>query len=468
MSDATSRRNVGRRQIRLDGAPKVRGEAAYLGDRTVPGLLHGAVLHSPHPHALIRRLDTRRALRCRACARSSRRPSARHALRRLHQGRDGVRTRPRALRRRGRSGRRRGHARGGAGRRGVDRGRLRSSAGRVQRRGSAAGRRAARPSGMGAVRGCADPGAPRQPFDARHHQGGRRRGRLREILPYLRASFHDIESASGLHRAARLHRLLERRRQLRGLVVDAASLRRPGDPGRCGGPALRQGAGGGNDVGRRLRRQADARRRALRCAAGPCGEGTGEGRQHGRGGADLVVAASTGHRRSEDRRRPRRPHPGQAGPHHPRYRRVLGFGAADGLELHQHAARPLQHPERAAGRRRGLHEQHDDAGRFARRRDRPATSPPNRRWTSSPIRWASIRWSCACATSSAKATRDRRGPSWRRRPRGMPAPCRRRYRLEQAPAGERPRQGHRLRLVDDDGHDLRGRRDAAIAMAASF
>ena len=61
MSDATSRRNVGRRQIRLDGAPKVRGEAAYLGDRTVPGLLHGAVLHSPHPHALIRRLDTRRA-----------------------------------------------------------------------------------------------------------------------------------------------------------------------------------------------------------------------------------------------------------------------------------------------------------------------------------------------------------------------------------------------------------------------
>ncbi len=61
MSVATSRRNVGRRQVRLDGGPKVRGDAAYLGDRAVPGLLHGAVLHSPHPHALIRRIDTRRA-----------------------------------------------------------------------------------------------------------------------------------------------------------------------------------------------------------------------------------------------------------------------------------------------------------------------------------------------------------------------------------------------------------------------
>jgi len=61
MSGATSHRYVGRRVVRLDGAPKVRGDAAYLGDRAVPGLLHGVVLRSPHPHALIRRLDTRRA-----------------------------------------------------------------------------------------------------------------------------------------------------------------------------------------------------------------------------------------------------------------------------------------------------------------------------------------------------------------------------------------------------------------------
>ena len=43
MSDATvqrhvGRRNVGQRQVRLDGAPKVRGEAAYLDDRAVDGL----------------------------------------------------------------------------------------------------------------------------------------------------------------------------------------------------------------------------------------------------------------------------------------------------------------------------------------------------------------------------------------------------------------------------------------------
>jgi CO/xanthine dehydrogenase Mo-binding subunit len=66
MSHATvqhngGRRNVGQRQVRLDGAPKVRGEAAYLDDRAVDGLLHGAVLRSPHPHALIRHIDTRRA-----------------------------------------------------------------------------------------------------------------------------------------------------------------------------------------------------------------------------------------------------------------------------------------------------------------------------------------------------------------------------------------------------------------------
>jgi len=53
---------VGRPVPRLDGVEKVTGRARYTADLAVPGMLHGAVLRSPLPHARIRRIDAARAL----------------------------------------------------------------------------------------------------------------------------------------------------------------------------------------------------------------------------------------------------------------------------------------------------------------------------------------------------------------------------------------------------------------------
>jgi len=50
--------HVGTRPRRHDGVDKVTGRAAYGADFTLPGLLHGAVLRSPHAHARIVSIDT--------------------------------------------------------------------------------------------------------------------------------------------------------------------------------------------------------------------------------------------------------------------------------------------------------------------------------------------------------------------------------------------------------------------------
>ncbi len=60
-SDQKTFRLVGTRPIRPDGIEKVTGKAIYGPDFVAPGMLHGAVLRSPHPHARIRGIDTRRA-----------------------------------------------------------------------------------------------------------------------------------------------------------------------------------------------------------------------------------------------------------------------------------------------------------------------------------------------------------------------------------------------------------------------
>ncbi|MBI3962571.1 MAG: xanthine dehydrogenase family protein molybdopterin-binding subunit, partial [Deinococcus sp.] len=52
---------IGTRPIRPDGTDKVTGRAIYGADFKLPGLLHGKILRSPHAHARIRRIDTRRA-----------------------------------------------------------------------------------------------------------------------------------------------------------------------------------------------------------------------------------------------------------------------------------------------------------------------------------------------------------------------------------------------------------------------
>ena len=53
---------VGTRPIRHDGLEKVTGSARYGADINLPGLLHGKVLRSPHPHARIKSIDPTRAL----------------------------------------------------------------------------------------------------------------------------------------------------------------------------------------------------------------------------------------------------------------------------------------------------------------------------------------------------------------------------------------------------------------------
>ena len=52
---------VGKRPIRHDGQDKVTGRAKYGADITLPGMLHGQVLRSPHAHARIRSIDTSKA-----------------------------------------------------------------------------------------------------------------------------------------------------------------------------------------------------------------------------------------------------------------------------------------------------------------------------------------------------------------------------------------------------------------------
>ena len=52
---------VGTRVMRPDGVDKVTGRARYGADTFAPGQLVGAILRSPHAHAKIRGIDTRRA-----------------------------------------------------------------------------------------------------------------------------------------------------------------------------------------------------------------------------------------------------------------------------------------------------------------------------------------------------------------------------------------------------------------------
>ncbi len=52
---------IGESTIRSDGVPKVRGEFEYSSDLSLDGMLWGATLRSPHPHANIWALDTSEA-----------------------------------------------------------------------------------------------------------------------------------------------------------------------------------------------------------------------------------------------------------------------------------------------------------------------------------------------------------------------------------------------------------------------
>ncbi|HEX6748338.1 MAG TPA: xanthine dehydrogenase family protein molybdopterin-binding subunit [Longimicrobium sp.] len=49
---------IGRRMRKTDGLAKSTGRARYTDDITLPGMLHGKILRSPHPHAKILSIDT--------------------------------------------------------------------------------------------------------------------------------------------------------------------------------------------------------------------------------------------------------------------------------------------------------------------------------------------------------------------------------------------------------------------------
>src|SRR5271155_5244403 len=53
---------VGTRPIRSDGVDKVVGRANFGADMKMPGMLHGRIKRSPHPHARILKIDTSKAL----------------------------------------------------------------------------------------------------------------------------------------------------------------------------------------------------------------------------------------------------------------------------------------------------------------------------------------------------------------------------------------------------------------------
>jgi xanthine dehydrogenase YagR molybdenum-binding subunit len=52
---------VGKPTARLDGRAKVTGEAQYTSDVKLPGMLHAKRVVSPHAHAIVKRVDTRKA-----------------------------------------------------------------------------------------------------------------------------------------------------------------------------------------------------------------------------------------------------------------------------------------------------------------------------------------------------------------------------------------------------------------------
>src|SRR5207249_11454449 len=52
---------IGKPMAMVDAAQKTTGSGKYTDDLSLPGMLVGKILHSPYPHARIKRIDTSRA-----------------------------------------------------------------------------------------------------------------------------------------------------------------------------------------------------------------------------------------------------------------------------------------------------------------------------------------------------------------------------------------------------------------------
>src|SRR5215475_8435276 len=53
---------IGKAIPMVDATGKTTGAGKYTDDLSLPGMLVGKILHSPHPHARIKRIDASRAL----------------------------------------------------------------------------------------------------------------------------------------------------------------------------------------------------------------------------------------------------------------------------------------------------------------------------------------------------------------------------------------------------------------------
>ena len=54
---------IGKSIAMIDAAGKTTGSGKYADDLSLPGMLYGKILHSPHPHACIKSIDASRAER---------------------------------------------------------------------------------------------------------------------------------------------------------------------------------------------------------------------------------------------------------------------------------------------------------------------------------------------------------------------------------------------------------------------
>src|SRR6478736_2984427 len=52
---------IGKPTAMVDAAEKTTGAGKYADDLSLPGMLIGKILHSPYPHAIIKKIDTSRA-----------------------------------------------------------------------------------------------------------------------------------------------------------------------------------------------------------------------------------------------------------------------------------------------------------------------------------------------------------------------------------------------------------------------
>src|SRR6201993_2570972 len=55
---------IGKPTAMIDAAEKTTGAGKYTDDLSVPGMLIGKILHSPYPHARIKRINASRAEEC--------------------------------------------------------------------------------------------------------------------------------------------------------------------------------------------------------------------------------------------------------------------------------------------------------------------------------------------------------------------------------------------------------------------